>query len=104
MQTKSITVDLPYDTYLKIGAIASEHFESTKDYIKKVVSDSIREELELKDIKKQVASRYAADEISYGSLKNLLGNEEAERLRIYKETILESIAEADIIAKRLTSD
>ena len=104
MQTKSITVDLPYDTYLKIGAIASEHFESAKDYIKKVVSDSIREELELKDIKKQVASRYAADEISYESVKNLLGNEEAERLRIYKETISESITEADIIAKRLTSD
>ena len=55
-------------------------------------------------MQKQVASRYAADEISYGSLKNLLGNEEAERLRIYKETILESITEADIIAKRLTSD
>lgn len=104
MQTKSITVDFPYDTYLKIGNIASEHFESTKEYIKKVVSDSIHEELELKDIKKQVASKYAADEISYKSLQNLLGNEEAERLRIYKETILESFNEADAIAKRLKSD
>ena len=54
-------------------------------------------------MQKQVASRYAADEISYGYVKNLLGNEEAERLRIYKETILESFNEADIVAKRLKS-
>ena len=55
-------------------------------------------------MQKQVASRYAADEISYGSVKNLLGNEEAKRLQIYKETILESFSEADIVAKGLMSD
>ena len=101
MQTKSIKVELPYDTYLKVGAVASEHFESAREYIKNVISDSIREELELKDIKKQLASRYAADEISYESLKALIGVKEAERLRMYKETILESFKEADIVAKRL---
>jgi len=101
MQTKSIKVELPYDTYLKVGVVASEHFESARAYIKNVISDSIREELELKDIKKQLASRYAANEISYESLKALLGAKEAEQLRIYKETILESFREADIVAKRL---
>ena len=101
MQTKSIKVELPYDTYLKVGAVASEHCESMKEYIKNVILNSIREELELKDIKKQLASRYAADEISYESLKDLLGAKEAERLRIYSDTILESFMEADIIAKRL---
>ena len=54
-------------------------------------------------MQKQVVPRYAADEISYESVKNLLGNEEAERLRIYKETILESFNEADAVAKRLMS-
>jgi len=101
MQTKSIKVELPYDTYLKVGAVASEHCESVREYIKNVILNSIREELELKDIKKQLASRYAADEISYESLKDLLGAKEAERLRIYSDTILESFMEADIIAKRL---
>jgi len=48
-----------------------------------------------------LASRYAADEISYESLKDLLGAKEAERLRIYNDTILESFREADIVAKRL---
>lgn len=104
MQTKSINVELPYDTYLKVGAVASEHFESARDYIKKVVLESIREELELKEIKKQVASRYAADEISYESLKTLLGSKDAERLRIYKETIIESYIEADVVASGLKSD
>ena len=101
MQTKSIKVELPYDTYFKVGAVASEHFESAREYIKNVISDSIREELELKDIKKQLASQYATDEISYESLKALLGVKDAERLRIYKETILESFKEADIVSKRL---
>jgi hypothetical protein len=101
MQTKSIKVELPYDTYLKVGAVASEHCESVREYIKNIILNSIREELELKDIKKQLASRYAADEISYESLKDLLGVKEAERLRIYNDTILESFMEADIVAKRL---
>lgn len=101
MQTNSIDVEFPNDLYHKVGTIASEHFETTKDYIIKVVSDSIREELELRDIKRQIASRYAADEISYESLKALLGVKEAERIRIYRETILESIREADDVAKRL---
>jgi len=86
---------------LKVGAVASEHCESVREYIKNVILSSIREELELKDIKKQLASRYAADEISYESLKDLLGAKEAERLRIYNDTILESFREADIVAKRL---
>ena len=104
MQTKSITVDFPYDIYLKIGAIASENFKSAGEYVKMIILDSIREELELKYIKKQVVSEYSANKISYESLKILLGNEEAERLRVYKETILESFNEADAIAKRLKSD
>ena len=55
-------------------------------------------------MQKQVVSRYAADEISYETLEHVLGNEETERLRIYKETILESFNEADIVAKRLKCD
>ncbi|MCD4844537.1 MAG: hypothetical protein K8R25_08630 [Methanosarcinales archaeon] len=94
-------MELPYDTYLKVGAVASEHCESVREYIKNEILNSIREELELKDMKKQLASRYAADEISYESLKDLLGAKEAERLRIYNDTILESFREADIVAKRL---
>lgn len=95
MQVKSIDVELPDDLYRKVGTVASERFETTREYIKKVVSDSIREELELREIKRQIASKYAADEISYESLKVLLGVKEAERIRIYKETILESLREAD---------
>lgn len=101
MQANSIEVEFPNDLYHKIGAIASENFETTREYIIKVVSDSIREELELRDIKRQIASKYAADEISYESLKTLLGVKEAERIRIYRETIFESLREADEVAKRL---
>lgn len=101
MQDRSIEVELPEDMYHKVGAVASAHFETTNEYIKKLISDSIREELELKEIKRQIASKYAADEISYESLKTLLGAKEAERIRIYKETILESLIEADNVAKRL---
>jgi len=99
MPAKSI--ELPEDLYLKVGAVAREHFETTGEYIKKVVSDAVREELELRDIKRQIASRYAAGEISYESLKTLLGFKEAERIRIYKETILESLKEADDVVERL---
>jgi hypothetical protein len=101
MQANSIDVELPNDLYNKIGTMASERFETTREYIIKVVSDSIREELELRDLKRQIASKYAADEISYESLKTLLGVKEAERIRIYRETILESLREADDVAKRL---
>ena len=99
MQAKSI--ELPEDLYLKVGTVAREHFETTDEYIKKVVSDAVREELELRDIKRQIASKYAAGEISYESLKTLLGSNEAERIRIYKETILESLREADDVAEGL---
>lgn len=101
MQANSIDVELPNDLYNKIGAMASERFETTREYIIKVVTESIREELELRDLKRQIASRYAADEISYESLKTLLGVKEAERIRIYRETILDSLREADDVAKRL---
>jgi len=101
MQAKSIEVELPEELFRKVGTVASEHFETTKEYIQKVVSDSIREELELGEIKRQIASKYAANEISYESLKTLLGAKEAERIRIFKETILESLREADNVAKRL---
>jgi metal-responsive CopG/Arc/MetJ family transcriptional regulator len=98
MQAKSI--ELPEDLYLKVGTVARERFETAGEFIKEVVSNAIREELELKDIKRQIASKYAAGEISYESLKTLLGSKEAERIRIYKETILESLKEADYVAKR----
>jgi len=101
MQSISLRVELPEDLFKKIGSVASEHFETTGEYIKKVVSESIREELELGEIKRQIASKYASDEISYESLKSLLGSKEAERVRIYRETILESLLEADAVAKRL---
>lgn len=97
----AIEVEIPEDLYHKVGAVASEHLETMKEYIEKVISDSIREEIELKDIKKQIASRYALGEISYESLKSLLGSKEAERIRIYKETLLESLREADDVAERL---
>ena len=101
MQSISLKVELPEDLYHKIGSVASEHFETTREYIEKVVSESVREELELREIKKQIASKYASDEISYESLKSLLGSKEAERVRIYKDTVLESLQEADAVAKRL---
>lgn len=101
MQDRSIEVELTEDMYHKVGAVASAHFETANEYIKKLISDSIREELELKEIKREIASKYAADEISYESLETLLGAKEAERIRIYKETILESLTEADNVAKRL---
>jgi len=101
MQSTLLKVELSEDLFNKIGIVASEHFKTTREYIKKVVSESIREELELKEIKRQIASKYASDEISYESLKSLLGFKEAERVRIYKETILESLQEADVAAKRL---
>lgn len=97
----AIEVEIPEDLYHKVGAVASEHLETMKEYIEKVISDSIREEIELKDIKKQIASRYALGEISYESLKSLLGSKEAERIRTYKETLLESLREADDVAQRL---
>ena len=101
MQTKSINIELPDQLYYKIGVVASGRFETIKEYISKLVSESLREELELGDIKKQIASRYAAGEVSYESLRALLGVKEAERIRIYRETILESLGEADDVAKRL---
>lgn len=101
MQTKSIKIEFPDDLYIKIGVVASEHFKTAKDYVRKLVSDSIREEFELRDIKKQKVSKYAADEISYDSLKAMLGSKEAERIRVYKETILESFKEADLVSKRI---
>lgn len=101
MQSRSIEVEFPEDLYRKIGRVASEHFETTREYLKKMVSDSIREELELREIKRQIASKYAAGEISYESLRTLLGSKEAERIRTYKETILESLREADVVAERL---
>jgi len=101
MQTKSIKIELPEQLYYKIGVVASGRFETIKEYINKLISESLREELELGDIKKQIASRYAADEVSYESLSALLGVKEAERIRIYRETIFESLREADDVAKRL---
>lgn len=99
MPAKSI--EIPEELYQKVGAVASEHFETTKEYIQKLISDSIREEVELKEIKRQIASKYASGEISYESLKSLLGSKEAERIRLYKETLLESLREADVVAERL---
>ena len=101
MSVKSIELELPEDLYVKIGTVASEHFETEHEYMREVISEYIREELELKDLKRQIASKYARDEISYESLKTLLGSKEAERLTTYKETILESLLEADEVAKRL---
>ncbi len=97
----AIEVELPEDLYHKVGAVASEHLETAREYLQKLISESIREELELKEIKRQIASRYASDEISYESLKSLLGSKEAERIRTYKETLLESLKEADAVAERL---
>lgn len=97
----AIEVELPEDLYHKVGVVASEHLETAREYIQKLISESIREELELKEIKRQIASRYASDEISYESLKSLLGSKEAERIRTYKETLLESLREADAVAERL---
>lgn len=34
-------------------------------------------------------------------MKSLLGYKEAERIRIYKETLLESLREADAVAEML---
>ena len=101
MQAKSIIVEFPEELYLKVGAVALEHFKTTREYILKVISDSVREELELGDIKRQIASKYAEEKISYESLKTLLGAKEAERIRIFKETIQESLREADNVAQRL---
>ena len=48
MRASSIDVEFSNDLYHKIGTIASEHFETRKEYIKKVVPDSIGEEFELR--------------------------------------------------------
>ncbi len=103
MQVKSIELRLSEDLYMKIEAVASEHFETEQKYMQNVISDSVREELELKDVKRQIASKYAEGKISYESLRSLLGSKEAERLKVYKETILESFLEADEVAKGLTA-
>ena len=99
MPVKSIELELPDDLYMKIGAVASEHFETENEYLQNVISDAIREELELNCLKRDIASRYARGEIGYESLKTLLGFKEAERIRTYKETILESLFEADEVAE-----
>ena len=98
MPVKSIELELPDDLYMKIGAVASEHFETENEYLQNVISDAISEELELNCLKREIVSRYARGEISYESLKTLLGFKEAERLIIYKETIVESLLEADEVA------
>ena len=85
MPVKSIELELPDDLYMKIGAVASEHFETEKEYLQNVISDAIGEELELNCLKREIASRYARGEIGYESLKTLLGFEEAERIRTYKK-------------------
>jgi len=97
----AIEVVLSENLYHKVGIAASEHLETTSEYLQKLISESIREELELKEIKRQIASRYASDDISYESMKSLLGYKEAERVRIYKETLLESLREADAVAETL---
>lgn len=73
MQAKSIELRLYEDLYVKIGAATSEHFETAQGAIQNVFSDSAREELELKDVKRQIASGSAEDNISYESLGPLLG-------------------------------
>ena len=98
MPVKSIELELPDDLYMKIGAVASEHFETENGYLQNVISDAIREELELNCLKRDIVSRYAIGEIGYESLKTLLGFKEAERIRTHKETILESLLEADEVA------
>ncbi len=74
---------------MKTGAVASEHFKTEKEYPQNVISDTIREELELNCLKQDIAARCARGEIGYESLKTLLGFKEAEWIRAYKETILE---------------
>ncbi|NIA23549.1 MAG: hypothetical protein GWP03_05270 [Proteobacteria bacterium] len=101
MSVKSIELKLPEDIYTKIGTVASGHFETKNEYIRNVISYFIRGKLELKDLKRQIASKYTSGEISYESLKTLLESKEAERLKTYKETILELIPEADEVTNRL---
>lgn len=101
MPVKSIELELPEDLYMKIGYVASEHFKTESEYLQNVISDSIREELELNDLKREIASKYASDEISYESLRTLLGSKEAERLKTYKDAIVESLVEADAVVQGL---
>ena len=101
MPVKSVELELPEALYLKIGAAASERFETENKYLQNVISDAIREELELNHLRREIAPQYARGEISYESLKTLFGFKEAERIRTYKETISESLLEADEVAKRL---
>ncbi len=62
MPVKPIELEFPEALYLKIGAAASERFETENEYLHNVISDAIREELELNHLKQDVASRYARGE------------------------------------------
>jgi len=99
MPVKSVELELPEALYLKIGAAASERFETENKYLQNVILDASRDERRLNHLKREIASRYARGEISYESLKTLLGFKEAERIRTYKETISESLLEADEVAR-----
>jgi hypothetical protein len=43
MPATSIELRLYEDLYMKIGAVASEYFETAQGYVRNVVSDSARE-------------------------------------------------------------
>ncbi|MFQ6072889.1 MAG: hypothetical protein ACE5KT_09360 [Methanosarcinales archaeon] len=82
MAVKAIQIEVPEEMYQKIGLSAREQRKTRIEYIKKVISDSMKQENELKDLKRRIASKYASNEISYESLEELLGSQDAERIKL----------------------
>ena len=90
---KVITVRVEPSVEKRLETVAKKRLEKKSDVIRKALIEYLNRESELKEIKKQIAQRFAEGKITFDGMVRLLGYNEAKKIAYLVEMAKASFEE-----------
>ncbi len=90
---KVITVRVEPSVEKRLETVAKKRLEKKSDVIRKALIEYLNRESELKEIKKQIAQRFAEGKITFENMAEILGYNEAKKIAYLVEMAKDSFEE-----------
>ncbi len=99
MEGSTIEIEISEDLKRRLDEIAKKHGVTRKEWVKETLARVIRSESARNKIMKAVSDEYLEGKINFAEMVELIGFEDAEKIKAVVEGARMSIREADVIAK-----
>jgi len=94
-----ITIKTPERLVEMIDLLAKKHFETRSAYLRDIIVENVVREYETVELRERIIDEWLKGNLRYPEIESLIGKNEAEKIKVFRNTLEKSISRAKKLAE-----